>query len=82
MVTLQYALNFRETPGGRIMRVLPAFVTLTAVERVPGWILVDWYGQKGWVSADYVDDAGRLRVGQPPGPSSSWGEGRALRSSA
>ena len=58
MVTLQYALNFRETPGGRIMRVLPAFVTLTAVQRAPGWILVDWYGQKGWVSADYVETQG------------------------
>ena len=58
MVTLQYALNFRETPGGRIMRVLPAFVRLTAVERVPGWILVDWYGTRGWVSADYVETQG------------------------
>ena len=54
MANLHYALNFRETPGGRILRVLPAFVKLTAVERVPGWVKVDWYGTKGWVSADYV----------------------------
>ena len=54
MATLHYALNFRETPGGKVLRVVPAFVKLTAVERVPGWIKVDWYGTKGWVSADFV----------------------------
>ena len=58
MATLQYALNFRERPGGHILRVVPAFVKLTAVERVPGWIKVDWYGTKGWVSADYVTTEG------------------------
>ena len=62
MANLHYALNFRETPGGRILRVLPAFVKLTAVERVPGWVKVDWYGTKGWGQRGLCDDGERLSV--------------------
>ena len=57
-VTLLYALNFRETPGGNIIMVLPAFVTLTVFDKVPGWYRVDYYGQKGWISAGYVETQG------------------------
>ncbi|MDE2821675.1 MAG: SH3 domain-containing protein [Chloroflexota bacterium] len=56
MVTLRNILNLRRTPGGEIIGMLPAGDTLTALNRTPGWIEVDYHGQRGWVSADYVDD--------------------------
>jgi len=56
-VKLLYALNFRARPGygSEILRELPYNVVLTGVERVEGWFKVDWYGERGWVSADYVE---------------------------
>lgn len=54
MVTTGSYLNFRETPGGAVMEVLPRLATLTAVERTDNWFKVDWYGTKGWVSAYHV----------------------------
>ena len=58
MVRTQYALNFRDAPGGEISSVLPAFVTLTAFERTDGWFKVDYHGARGWISADYVTPKG------------------------
>ena len=56
MVTTAAWLNFREAPTTRssIKDTLPRYVTLTAVERRADWFKVDWYGRKGWISADYV----------------------------
>ena len=54
MVLLQNILNFRDAPAGNIIDVLPAFVRLTALERTAGWFKVDYYGRRGWISADYV----------------------------
>ena len=54
MVTLTEKLNFRETPGGEIMEVLSKDFKLTAEERTDDWFKVDFWGEKGWVSADYV----------------------------
>ena len=54
MVRLTEKLNFRETPGGEIMEVLSKDFKLTAVERTDGWFKVDFWGKKGWISADYV----------------------------
>ena len=54
MVTLTEKLNFRETPGGEIMEVLSKDFKLTAEERTDAWFKVDFWGKKGWVSADYV----------------------------
>ena len=54
MVTTTHALNFRATPGGAVMRVLPWQVTLTAFRRTPAWFYVDYHGERGWISADYV----------------------------
>ena len=54
MARLNYALNFRESPGGEMMSVLPYGVTLTAFQRADGWVEVDYHGQRGWVSAEYV----------------------------
>ena len=54
-VTTLYILNFRESPGGAIKRALPAFVTLKALNAQPGWYQVDYHGEAGWISADYVE---------------------------
>ena len=58
MVRLKFTLNFRKTPGGEIMRTLPADIRLTAFQRAESWIEVDYHGQRGWVSSRYVDFLG------------------------
>ena len=58
MVRLDYALNFRESPGGEIMSTLAQGVTLTAFQRADGWVQVDYHGRRGWVSARYVTFVG------------------------
>ena len=58
MVYTKYILNFRRTPGGEIKGLIPAFVTLTALAHTSGWYEVDYWGDVGWISADYVDPQG------------------------
>ena len=58
MVTTTDMLNFRATPGGEIIDILPFNATLTALSRVPGWFQVDYHGTVGWISADYVNPQG------------------------
>ncbi len=59
MVQLNYELNFRAAPAGQhIIQVLPANILLTAFSYHEGWYKVDYYGQRGWVSADYVQAHG------------------------
>ena len=54
MVTTQYILNLRDAPGGDIKGIVPAFATLTVTARAEGWHEVDYHGERGWLSADYV----------------------------
>ena len=58
MVTTTHALNFRATPNGTVLRVLPYNVTLTAFKRTEGWFYVDYHSERGWISADYVTPVG------------------------
>ncbi len=58
MVQLLYPLNFRARPAGQIMQVLPASIRLSVLDYREGWYQVDFYGQQGWVSADYVQAQG------------------------
>ena len=68
MVTLTHVLKFREGPGGAVRMVqlvegelefwIPAFVKLTAFERTAHWFKVDYYGERGWISADYIVPSG------------------------
>lgn len=58
MVTTTHILNLRTGPAGESMRWLPWNVTLTALERRAGWFLVDYHGEKGWISAAYVRPQG------------------------
>ena len=54
MVKTTHPLNFRRSPGGDVLRGLPPLVTLTAFQRAPDWFYVDYHGERGWISADYV----------------------------
>ena len=54
MARLNYALNLREVPEGRILRVLPVDVLLTALERRGKWVYVDYHGLRGWISIPHV----------------------------
>ena len=58
MVELNYALNFRETPGGTIMMQLPHLIRLTAFQRSGDWVEVDYHGTRGWLSAGYLSFIG------------------------
>ena len=58
MVTTEYNLNFRDAPAGSIIGLVPQDATLTAVARTDLWFKVDYYGVKGWISADYVIPSG------------------------
>ena len=54
MATTTAMLNFRAGPGGEVIGGVPYNASLTALERTAGWFKVDYYGTKGWISADYV----------------------------
>ncbi len=54
MVTTQYILNLRDAPGGEIIGGVPHNATLTALERTSDWFKIDYLGERGWLSADYV----------------------------
>ena len=58
MVFTQNILNFRAWPDGEIFGLVPAFVTLTALERTANWFKVDNHGTRGWISARYVTPVG------------------------
>ena len=68
-------VNFRDGPGGnlimgfidprgdRIDGWLPQGVTLTALARTQKWFKVDYHGNIGWISADYVIPQGSCDEG-------------------
>ena len=58
MVRTNYLLNFRDGPDGQVIGALPYDVTLTALEKSGGWFKVDYHGEQGWISADYVEPKG------------------------
>ena len=53
-VTTTHILNFREEPWGRVLNLLPAWISLSALSRTADWFQVDFIGAVGWISADYV----------------------------
>lgn len=69
MVTTNYVLNFRSSPGGPLIHFtdpwgaeiagwLPYNVMLTALARTADWFKVDYHGTQGWIFADYVSPQG------------------------
>ena len=58
MVKVTTSLRFRETPGGKFVAGVARGWLLTAVARTDDWFMVDRYGRKGWISANYVVPVG------------------------
>ncbi len=57
-VTTNAALNFRATPNGQKIGLVPEGASLDALERQGDWFMVDYRGRRGWISASYVQKAG------------------------
>ena len=58
MVRTKAILNLRSSPGGAIIGLAPWEAWLTAYAYSPGWYDIDFHGQRGWISADYVEPRG------------------------
>ncbi|MYD10509.1 MAG: hypothetical protein F4X02_10760 [Chloroflexi bacterium] len=57
-VTTTHALNFRDGPAGAIMGLVAEGATLGASAHTAGWFQVEYRGETGWISADYVKTDG------------------------
>ena len=57
-VTTTHALNFRDGPAGARIGLVAESETLAATARTVGWFQVAYRGARGWISADYVREAG------------------------
>jgi predicted outer membrane repeat protein len=59
-VRVNNRLNLRNEPGaqGSIITLLPYDVVLTALKRSGDWFYVDYLGQFGWVSSQYLTPKG------------------------
>ena len=53
-VTTTHVLNFRDDPGGAIFGAVPQSATLRVAARTPHWFQVEYRGETGWISVDYV----------------------------
>ena len=58
MVKTTTGLNFRDAPGGERIGIVPENASVPASARTPGWFKVDYEGEIGWISADYVSTEG------------------------
>ena len=57
-VTTTDPLNFRATPNGRKIGLLPEGTTVDALDKEGDWFQVEYNGAQGWVHGDYVNTAG------------------------
>ena len=57
-VTTTHALNFRATPNGGKIGLVPRGVALDALDRDGDWFMVYYDGAQGWIHGDYVQTAG------------------------
>ena len=57
-LTTTHGLNFRDAPDGSKIGLLPRGATVEALDRSGGWFQVEYEGELGWVSADYVTSEG------------------------
>ena len=57
-VTTTHALNFRATPNGNKIGLVPKGTALDASDRDGDWFMVTFNGVAGWVHGDYVHTAG------------------------
>ncbi len=57
LATTMHVLNLRDAPGGKVIGYADLDVSLTILDRSPGWVKVDNLGTTGWLSADYVRES-------------------------
>lgn len=57
-LTTTHALNFRATPWGDKIGLVPQGAALKALDRQVDWFMVDYNGRRGWIHGDYVHKAG------------------------
>jgi len=57
-VTTTHALNFRASPNGDKIGLVPEGAALDAHDRQGDWFMVDYNGRQGWIHGDYVHTAG------------------------
>ena len=57
-VTTTHVLNFRASPNGNKIGLVPKAAALDAFDREGDWFKVDYAGRQGWIHADYVHSAG------------------------
>jgi hypothetical protein len=53
-VTTTHIVNFRAAPNGEVLTRVPYETAFTTTVEQGGWYQVEWQGQAGWISADYV----------------------------
>ncbi|MCY4020481.1 MAG: immune inhibitor A [Chloroflexi bacterium] len=58
-VTTTANLNFRATPNGNKIGLVPQGTALDALDRSEDWYMVMYRGREGWISAGYVNAAGK-----------------------
>ena len=57
-VTTTHVLNFRASPNGNKIGLVPEGAALDAFDREGDWFQVEYAGRQGWIHADYVHTAG------------------------
>ena len=57
-VTTTDALNFRATPSGDKIGLVPMGAALDALDKDGDWFMVYYDGAQGWIHGDYVRTAG------------------------
>ncbi len=57
-VTTTHVLNFRASPNGDKIGLLPEGAAVDAFDRQGDWFQVEYAGRQGWIHADYVHTAG------------------------
>lgn len=57
-VTTTHALNFRASPNGDKIGLVPKAAAVDALDREDDWFKVEYAGRQGWIHADYAHTAG------------------------
>ncbi len=57
-VTTRAGLNFRASPNGNKIGVVPEGATFNALDWQGDWVMVEYAGKTGWISASYVTQTG------------------------
>ena len=64
-VTTTHGLNLRDNPNGNIIGTVMIQATLAPFARTQRWFNVDYQGNEGWISADYVVAEGNCDIISP-----------------